>query len=231
MTEHPDPELPTSRSSVSSGTDVTSPVVDELTIAGESRANLIRVLAIVVFFLQHCVNFYLLDSDGSLTERFHTQVTLLVAAWGSVAAVVYHVLRRRCLPSRFSLLTLLADLLLAFLLVNVAGGPQSSLVLLFPIIVFSSALRQDLSLVRMGVAGSLFSYGILLANYVWIQTGSQRYYSDASLRIARSEQFIVATGIVVSGLIAGQIVRQRIVLTTQPLMTLQVSARGEKSHG
>jgi hypothetical protein len=226
MTQQPDPEPLTE---VTDGLTVNSAVMDDLTIAGESRANLIRVLAIAIFFLQHCVNFYFLNADNSLTERLHTQVTLLVAAWGSVAALVYHVVQRQCLPASFSLMTLMADLVLTFLLVNVAGGPQSSLVLLFPIIVFSSALRQDLSLVRIAVAGSVLAYGVLLANYAWNQTGAERYYSEASLRIARSEQLIVAASIVVSGLMAGQIVRQRRTLVTQRLTP--VSASGEKSHG
>lgn len=226
MTERPDAEpFP----EVTAGLAMNSVVVDDLTIAGESRANLIRVLAIAIFFLQHCVNFYFLNADDSLTERFHTQVILLVAAWGSVAAMVYHVVRRQSLPASFSLMTLMADLVLTFLLVNVAGGPQSALVLLFPIIVFSSALRQDLSLVRIAVAGSLFAYGVLLANYAWNQTGAERYYSESSLRIARSEQLIVAASIAVSGLMAGQIVRQRRILMAQRLTT--VSASGEKSHG
>lgn len=226
MTRRPDSEPNTD---VSAGLAAALPVVDHLVLAGESRVNLIRVLAIAIFYLQHCVNFYLLNEDGNLTERLHTQVTLLVAAWASAAALVHQMLRRQHLTPRLSLLTLLTDLVLTFFLVSVAGGPQSSLLFLFPLIVFSSALRQELSLVRMAVAGSLLSYGLLLVNYVWIQTGSQRYYSDASVRIARSEQMIVAASILVSGLMAGQVVRQRRILMTEQLM--RVSAAGENSHG
>ncbi len=208
-------------------------LAETMTIAGESRVNLIRILAIAVFYLQHCINFFFLNADGALTERFHTQVTLLVAAWGSAAALIYHVLRRRCLPSSFSLLTLLVDLVLAFLLVNVAGGPQSSLVLLLPIIVFSSALRQELSLVRIAVVGALLTYGTLLVTFVWLQTGSQKYYAEESLRISRSEQLIVAAAILVSGLLAGQVIRQRHFLMSRQVSPVSTTGaiNGETSHG
>lgn len=208
-------------------------LTETMTIAGESRVNLIRILAIAVFYLQHCANFFFLNSDGALTERFHTQVTLLVAAWGSAAALIYHVLRRGCLPSRFSLLTLLVDLLLTFLLVHVAGGPQSALILLLPIIVFSTALRQELNLVRIAVAGALLTYGALLVNFVWLQTGSQKYYAEDALRIPRSEQLIVAAVILVSGLLAGQVVRQRHFLMTNQVTAMPTAGAvtGETSHG
>jgi len=204
-----------------------------MTIAGESRVNLIRILAIAVFYLQHCANFFFLNSDVSLTERFHTQVTLLVAAWGSAAALIYHVLRRRCLPSRFSLMTLLVDLLLTFLLVHVAGGPQSALILLLPVIVFSTALRQELNLVRIAVVGALVTYGALLVNFVWLQSGSQKYYAEDSLRIPRSEQLIVAAVILVSGLLAGQVIRQRHFLMANQATAMPTTgaATGETSNG
>jgi hypothetical protein len=54
----------------------------------------------------------------------------------------------------------------------------------------------------------LGAYGFLLANYAFYQIGYERYYADAALRISRTQEVIFALGLLLAGVLAGQVVRQ-----------------------
>src|SRR5947199_10874842 len=59
--------------------------------AGELRVNLIRLIAIVVFYGRHLIEFFLAAADSPVRGRYHLRVTAVVIAWAAMA-VVLHVL-------------------------------------------------------------------------------------------------------------------------------------------
>jgi len=46
------------------------------------------------------------------------------------------------------------------------------------------------------------------ANYAYYQIGYVRYYAEPAVQIPRTQEFIVALGLVAAGVLAGQVVRQ-----------------------
>src|ERR1044072_8447966 len=57
--------------------------------AGEIRVNLIRLIALVVFYGHHLVNVYWLQDNPEAAGTYHATITLLVLAWAS-AVVILH---------------------------------------------------------------------------------------------------------------------------------------------
>src|SRR3954469_21152656 len=66
--------------------------------AGELRVNLIRLIAIVLFYARHLVEFYLAAPGSSVRGNYHTRVTVIVIAWAAFAVALHLILSRRRLP-------------------------------------------------------------------------------------------------------------------------------------
>jgi hypothetical protein len=89
-----------------------------------------------------------------------------------------------------------------------AGGPRSSLVALYFVVIASAPLRLSLGLVWAATVGAWGGYAALLMYYAWVVVGWERYYATPGLRIARTEEAAWVLAMGVAGLMAGQVVRQ-----------------------
>src|SRR4051812_48618169 len=63
--------------------------------AGEIRVNLIRMIAIVIFYTRHLVELFLSPADSPIRGRYHLAVTAIVVAWSLQAIVLHLRLSRR----------------------------------------------------------------------------------------------------------------------------------------
>jgi hypothetical protein len=176
--------------------------------AGEVRVNLIRLLAIVVFYARHLIEFYLASADAPVRGPYHARVTVIVLTWATVAVVLHLILFRRLLPRAFPYAAVLLDMLMTTLLCCVAGGPRTPLVALYFAIVASAALRLSLRVVYMSTLAAIGGYLFVVGYYAWRVIGIDRYYATLELRIPRGEQAILVLALLVTGLFAGQSVRQ-----------------------
>src|SRR4051794_34886816 len=66
--------------------------------AGELRVNLVRLLAIVLFYGRHLVEFYLAAPGAPMRGVYHVRVTVIVLAWATAAVALHLLLSRRRLP-------------------------------------------------------------------------------------------------------------------------------------
>jgi hypothetical protein len=176
--------------------------------AGELRVNLVRLLAIVLFYARHLVEFYLAAPDAPVRAVYHARVTVIVLAWAAMAVALHLLLSRRRLPESLPFVAVFVDLLMVTLLCAAAGGPRTPLVLLYFLVIATAPLRLSLPIVYGATAGAMLGYLFLLGYYAWYLVGFQKYYATPELRVPRSEEAITLLALLVAGLFAGQTVRQ-----------------------
>jgi hypothetical protein len=178
--------------------------------AGELRVNLIRSIALVVFYATHLLNVYVWTDDPDAKGPFHAAVTAVVLAW-TVGIVLLHVfLTRHFLPSSLKYVSTAWDLVLITALVMVSpDGPRSPLMLLFFVVIAAAPLRLSLPLVYVTTLGAMAAALIALGQYVLLRHGWEEYMDPGKgHRIPRVTEMIFLLALGASGLMAGQSVRQ-----------------------
>jgi hypothetical protein len=189
--------------------------------AGEVRINLIRLVALAIFYAHHLARVYLLK-DAPLDLSREIRIITLVISYGVLVAALYYVLRLGRLHPSIKYMVTAWDILMIGAIIVTMDGPRSVFSMLFLLPISASILRLSLPLVYFSTALGALAYLAILAYYVWFVVGSEVYYSDSTVRIPRSEQVVVLFIILTAGLLAGQAVRQvrRII---QSLRTAQSS--------
>jgi len=186
--------------------------------AGEIRVNVIRIVAIALFYGRHLIEL-LITRNPAIGGMYHLRVTGEIIAWAGAAGVIHLLLVRRIYPPTMKFATALMDVLMITLLCAIAGGPKTPLVLLYFAAIASAPLRLSLPLVYVTTGASILGYLVLLADYAWYQIGFHAYYADKSVQIPRSQELIVILSLFVTGLFAGQVVRQvRRMIDRYPLL-------------
>src|SRR5438067_1361752 len=99
--------------------------------AGELRVNLVRLIAIVLFYGRHLIEFFLADANSPVRGAYHVRVTIIVIAWAAVAVLLHLALSRRRMPENLKFAVVGFDLLMTTLLCAIAGGPRTPLVLIY----------------------------------------------------------------------------------------------------
>jgi hypothetical protein len=170
--------------------------------AGEVRVNLIRLAAIVVFYGHHLVNVYLFRDDPDTVGRFHVAVTALVMAWAAEVLLLYICLARRWMPPALPWAVVGCDIVLITLLVILTQDARTLLVVLYLLVVFSTALRLSLSLIYGATFGSMAAFLFFLG---FVKYGLELPNEQ---RLTRPNEVIFVLALGAAGLLAGQMVRQ-----------------------
>jgi hypothetical protein len=178
--------------------------------AGEVRVNLVRVAALVVFYAYHLLNTFVLSNDATLRGTYNAAVSSIVIGWAAGALTLYVCLSRRWVPPGLKYVATCWDLaLITALLVAGREGPRSPLALLYFVVVAAAPLRLSLGLVTFTTLGAMAAAAVALGHYVFFVVGSAAYYAaDSPHRIPRAHEVIFLLALAVSGLLAGQSVRQ-----------------------
>ncbi len=178
--------------------------------AGEARVNLIRALALVVFYGHHLLHVYVLRDDPAAGGVFHAEVTAIVIAWTAAVFALYVCLSRRWVPPALKFVATFWDLVLVTALVIVSPeGPHSPLVLLYFVVVAASSLRLSLPLVYAATLGAWGGALVLMGYYVFLGIGREAYYAaDSRVRVSRTSEVVFLLSLGAVGLVAGQVVRQ-----------------------
>lgn len=172
----------------------------------EQRTNLIRIIAIFVFYSVELANFHGIKLGGiewpkldGLTSEFHSVVTALAVAWVSISLVIYMGLRRKIFPRWTMYASVTADLVLLTTVLITADGPGSPLVVLYYLILALAATRFSLHLIRYTTVSAGLCYLYLLGAVKWFGAGEP---------VPRYHQAIVLITIILTGVILGQVVRR-----------------------
>jgi hypothetical protein len=186
--------------------------------AGEARVNLIRALALVVFYGHHLLHIYVLEpNDLNARGVFHAEVTAIVIAWTAAVFALYICLSRRWVPPALKFVATFWDLLLVTALLMVStqtqpppeAGPHSPLVLLYFPVLATAPLRLSLPLVRAATLGAMAAALVMMGHYVFLKVGSNDYYAPGSTsRVAPTAEVIFLLSLGTVGLLGGQMVRQ-----------------------
>jgi hypothetical protein len=172
--------------------------------AGESRANLLRLVAVGAFYLVQLVHYYGFSPRDASATLFHQQATGVAVAWTMVALAVMLCLRQRILPPVLKYASTACDLALLTALAALAAGPHSPLVLAYFLIISVAALRFKLGLVWMATLGAMLCYWLL----VGIADGKTSRWFDNQHAVAPTEQLITLVSLGLTGVVIGQIVRR-----------------------
>jgi membrane-bound ClpP family serine protease len=139
-----------------------------------------------------------------------------------VMAIIMHLrLSRRYYHDWTKYVAVAWDCAMVVALCAIAGGPKTSLVLLLFPIVASAALRLSLKLVYFATACGMGAYLILLGMYIWYGVGFHKYYATPELRVPRRDEAIILLSLLVTGLFAGQTVRQMKRLAQRATITIE----------
>lgn len=179
---------------------------------GEGRTNLLRIVAIGVFYLVELAQYHWLTpagADAAELASYHQKVTALAVAWTMVSLAVMLCLRMRVFPAILKYASTGCDLLLLTALASVdhgaknaaPDGPASPMVLIFFLIVALASLRVSIGLVWFATLGSMAGYLALvgLADKKWF---------DQEHTTPMVTQAITVLSLALTGIVLGQVVRR-----------------------
>lgn len=201
--------------------------------AAEVRANLLRIIAVGSFYLIHLWNYLSsqgklpnwgilqLAAEGELERKFHLMVTFLTLAWLMLAAGVHFSLLDRVYPRWLPWVTSLLDVLLLSSVLCISSGPRSPLVSGYFLIIAVSALRLDLTLIRVTTVAAMLGYLGILGCAKWPALFGLA--TDLDLRVPRYHQLVTLLALALTGIFLGQIVRR--------VKTIVIDAVGQLSKG
>ncbi len=171
-------------------------------LAGESRANLLRLAAILMFYGHHLANVFLFADDPTVRGAYHAAVTSLVVAWSLVTLAVYLCVARQWVGAGLKYAVTAADIVLVTLTLCFTRDPKSMLAALYFLVIASAALRLSLPLVWWATLGSAAGYLAFLGYWrFWLQLPLEE-------RLSRRNQVILVLALGFAGLLAGQMLRQ-----------------------
>ncbi|QDU30578.1 hypothetical protein ETAA8_57240 [Anatilimnocola aggregata] len=168
--------------------------------SGEARANMLRVLAIIVFYA-----IQLIQRPGTAhgtSLEFHRQVTFIAVAWSLIALAVLLCLQRRIFPAILKYVVTTFDVALLTILAMLAGGPSSPVTNVYYLILALAALRASVGMTWYTTIACLLGYLTLVAEAdpVWF---------DAEHATPIVNQLMMLACLAITGIVIGQVVRQQ----------------------
>jgi hypothetical protein len=127
-------------------------------------------------------------------------VTALALAWAFVALGVLICLTQHVFPASLKFLSTAADLVLLTIILMLADGPKSPLVVAYFLLIVLALLRFSLPLIWFTCGGSILCYMFLL--------GYAKWFAVHDIRVPRYQQAIFLLALVLTGIILGQVVRR-----------------------
>ena len=112
--------------------------------AGETRANLLRVIGIGVFYGIQLVHYYVFSDRSEAANSFHQAATALAVAWSLMALGVLLCLRSEFFPGVLKFLSTAVDIVLLSGLAMIGSKAHSPLVMVYFVIIALAALRFNL---------------------------------------------------------------------------------------
>lgn len=188
---------------------------------GESRANLLRIIAIGAFYVVQLIHYHAFSLQSEADKLFHQRATGVAVAWTMVALAVMLCLRRQVFPAALKYCTSACDLLLLTALASLAAGPHSPLVLAYFVIVSLAALRFSLGLVWFTTLGAMLGYWLLVG--LEDAKGGGQWF-DKTHAVAPVVQLVTLLSLALCGIVIGQVVRCVKAMAAEYAQRLQASA-------
>ena len=168
---------------------------------GESRANLLRVVAVGAFYSLQLVHHHLLAAPAERDAKFHHSATLIAVAAVLLSLAVHLALRRRFFPAGLKYVSTLLDVLLVTAVAALGSGPTSPTRLAWFVVIALSGLRFQLPLVWCATLSAMASYLFLVGRV-------DRGWFDSEHAVPPIEQLMTLATLGLTGIVTGQIVRR-----------------------
>ena len=165
---------------------------------GELTVNMMRIVAVLVFYGIQLLNYHVFDVEG-VDKEFHAAMTALCIGWGCLALLVHLLLVRRVFPLGLKFAVTGMDLAFVTGALLIADGPSSPLLALYFLLMVGSVLRFSHRLVAFTTLGCLVSYLVILGNAYWVRE---------ALRVPRYRQLIFGVSVLLGGAILTFAVRR-----------------------
>lgn len=209
-------------------------------LEGETRANVLRLIAVVVFYAAELASYHGLHfgpleipAASEITRTLHRGVTYVVIGWILVGLAVQFTLARRYFPSYLKYATTLVDLALLTSILMLGTGPKSPMVAGYFVVIGLAAQRFSLPLIWVSTGGAILGYlGVC---------GNARLYQKVDFMVPRYHQLLVIVSLVMVGITLGQVIRRVRRIAEQYHARLagqaaredrtDVAKSGEKAHG
>jgi hypothetical protein len=172
---------------------------------GEARANLLRIIAVGLFYVVELASYYglrlgVFEMPKEVDLPFHQAVTSIAVAWTALSLGVLLCLHERFFPSVLKYLTTGCDVALLTGVLVVASGPKSPLVAGYFLLIALATLRFSLPLVRFTTVASMLGYLVVL--------GHARWYRSEEFHIPRYHQVMLLLALALCGVVLGQVIRR-----------------------
>ena len=140
----------------------------------ESRANLLRIIAIGLFYLVHLWSYFgsqgrlpnygflQIAESGEIIQKFHLLITLIAVAWAMLALGILLALQNRIFPRWLPYLSTGSDIVLLTSMVCLGGMARSPLIVAYFLVLILATLRLSLPLVWFATAGCGLAYFFVL---------------------------------------------------------------------
>ena len=175
---------------------------------GEYRANYLRILSVVSFYLVHLIQHYRpfgwLDDGLPADNNFHLVVTVIATVWLLMAFAIDLSLRQHLFPKGMMYVTTGMDLFLLTAAVCLGNGQSSPLVLVYLLIIVMSGTRFSLPMVQCATGSALFAYLFLMTVGKWPALLGGRQIEV----LPRYAQLMTLLAIGITGVIVGQLIRR-----------------------
>ena len=178
-------------------------------VEGEARANLLRIIAIGLFYsIELAANSGYAPSwlqlGPAVNPKAHQVITAVAVAWTLLALGVHVMLREQVFPPALKYVTTSCDVVLLTTMLLVAHGPRSAMVVGYFLIIALAGLRFQLRLVWCATMCSMVAYLFLLGYAKWYAPEAAR----ADMAVPRYQQLIFLTALAMTGVMIGQIIRR-----------------------
>ena len=175
-----------------------------LEFEGESRANVLRLIAIAAFYVVELINYHglslgVIEMPKVVDSRFHLTVTSLVVAWTLVGLIVLYCQSHHFFPWAMKFVSTGFDVVFLTFVLAAASGPKSPLLVGYFLLIALSALRFNLPLVWFTTLSSMAGYVVL--------TGFAKWYAT-QFHVPRYHQLITLLAMALLGIIVGQVIRR-----------------------
>lgn len=168
---------------------------------GELRVAAMRAVAIIGFLLIEELWFHSLTPATDEQRQFH-KMALALAAGGLVTSLASWICwKQKFFPAWLPYVTVLVDTLLVTAAAGIGRGPAATIVVAFFLVIGSTTLRRQLSLVWLATFACMAGYMLLVGS-------RDPSWFDAEHVTPLVEQLTWLAGLGAAGLIAGQSVRQ-----------------------
>jgi hypothetical protein len=168
---------------------------------GETRANLLRTVAVGAFYIVELLRFYVFEKANPEQLTFHRQATMVAVAWTMVALAILLCLRLRIFPAALKYVSTACDLVLLTALAAMNQGPKSPLVLVYFLVIALAALRFSLGLVWFSTVGGMLGYWSLVGLF-------DKKWFDADHTVPPTTQLVTLLSLALTGIVIGQVVRR-----------------------